>query len=173
MKSTSTTRPDSSRRQRGFSILAAVFILVVLAGLAGFIVSTSSTQHLSQALDAMNSRAQQAARAGIDWGVYQVVKAPTGNFVSATAAPPGCNSGSGYAADPASAVISQTLTGLPGLVDFTVAVACDSQEFQEGGDPAYRVYQITATACNAAACPSATPGFGYVEHQQRTRVKMP
>lgn len=155
----STTRPD---RQAGFSIVAAIFIVVVLAGLGAFIVSVSSTQNLTQALDVMNSRAAQAARTGIEWGVYQVAKAPSAAFAT------GCNGGAGYGGAPAA---TQTLSGLAGLAGFTVAVTCHSQSYQEGGEPAYRVYQIVATACNAAACPAAAPGQGYVEHQQVARVR--
>lgn len=130
-------------------------------------VSMSSTQHLSHALDVMNARVRQAARIGIEWGVYQIVKTPVGVYATA------CNLGAGYPFPGAAAAISQDLTAINGLADFTVTVACDSNPSQEGGDPVYRVYQITATACNAAVCPSVAPGLGYVEHRQVARVKMP
>lgn len=148
--------------QRGFSIVAAIFILVVLAGLGGFIVSTSGTQQLSLALDVQNSRVQQAARAGIEWGVYQVVKVPAaaGNFTAA------CEAATFAAPSAATA-----LTTLPGLDAFRIEVTCGSAVQSEGAPPAYRVYQIVATACNAAACPAPLPGLGYVEHRQEARVK--
>lgn len=64
----STISPNRSR-QRGFSIIAAIFILVVLAGLGGFIVSTTVTQSLSAGMDVQGMRAYQAARAGAEFGL--------------------------------------------------------------------------------------------------------
>lgn len=149
-------------RQRGFSIVAAVFILVVLAGLGGFIVSTSTSQHLSLALDVDNSRAQQAARAGVEWGIYQVVRVPSspGNFTEA------CDAAS-YGTP--SAVTA--LSGLPNLAAFRIEVTCGSQVFTEGALPPYRIYEVVATACNAATCGVTAPGMGYVEHRQVARIK--
>lgn len=62
------------RRQRGFAIVAAIFILVVLAALAGFVVSVSSTQHLTFAQDIQGARAYQAARVGVEWGIQNWLK---------------------------------------------------------------------------------------------------
>lgn len=150
--------------QRGFSILAAIFILVVLASLGGFILSVSSTQHLSQAQDVLGSRAQLAARSGVEWGSFQVIRAPAGVFAT------DCNTGAGYVG---AAAALQTLNGLPGLVEFTIVVRCHSNSYQEGAAAAYRVYQIEATACNNANCPAATPPpVGYVEHQQIARLQL-
>lgn len=59
------------RRPRGFGIITAVFLLVVLAGLGAAMVNLSSTQHTSSALDVQGARAYQAARAGIEWGLYR------------------------------------------------------------------------------------------------------
>lgn len=153
--------------QRGFSIVAAIFILVVLAGLGGFLVSTSSTQHMTQALDAMNARAHQAARTGIEWGVYQVVKVAHagGNY------PELCDGGPGFAG----AATTQTLAGVAGIAEFKITVECRSQAYDEAG-VIYRVYQLVATACNGddATCPDTTPPpVGYVEHQQSATVRWP
>jgi MSHA biogenesis protein MshP len=65
----STARPD--RCSGGFAIVSAIFILVVLATLAGFIVSVTTTQNLTFAQDVQGVRAYQAARAGTEWGIYQ------------------------------------------------------------------------------------------------------
>ena len=69
----STTCPE--RRQHGFSIVAAIFILVVLAALAGFIVSVTTTQNLTFAQDVQGARALQAARAGAEYGVARWLSA--------------------------------------------------------------------------------------------------
>ena len=54
-------RPD---RQRGFTVVTAIFLLVVLAALGGFIATISTTQHIGSALDVSGARAYQAARSG-------------------------------------------------------------------------------------------------------------
>jgi MSHA biogenesis protein MshP len=61
-------------RQRGFSLVSAIFLLVVIAALGAFAVTVSTTQQQSAALDVMGARAYQAARAGIEWGAYQVLR---------------------------------------------------------------------------------------------------
>jgi MSHA biogenesis protein MshP len=62
----STTCP---KRRDGFAIVSAIFILVVLSALAGFVVSLTNTQNLTLAQDVQGARAYQAVRAGIDYGL--------------------------------------------------------------------------------------------------------
>lgn len=129
-------------RAHGFAIASAIFILVVLSALAAFILNVSSNQQVGSALDVQGVRAYQAARAGIEWGLYrQMVDgscAGTSNFV------------------PPAATMST----------FTVTVQCAA--FADGnGGPVVR--RITATACNqasAGACPNtANPGEFYIERR--------
>ena len=63
-----------SKIQRGFSLISAIFLLVVIAALGTFAVTLSTTQQQSAALDVMSARAYQAARAGIEWGAYQALR---------------------------------------------------------------------------------------------------
>lgn len=63
--------------QRGFSLVTAIFLLVVIAGLGVFAVTLSTTQHQSQAMDVLGKRAYQAARAGIEWGAFQIIQSGT------------------------------------------------------------------------------------------------
>ncbi len=66
----STICPDPSpSRTRGFAILSAIFILVVLAALGAFVVSVTATQNITFAQDVQGARAYQAARAGIESGI--------------------------------------------------------------------------------------------------------
>ena len=58
------------RRQTGFALLTAIFILVVLAGLGAAIMTVSSNQQISSAIDVQGARAYLAARAGVDWALY-------------------------------------------------------------------------------------------------------
>ena len=57
---------------RGFAIVSAIFILVVLSVLGAAMVSLSTSQHLGSAQDVQGARAYQAARSGVEWGLYQV-----------------------------------------------------------------------------------------------------
>src|SRR5437016_13870030 len=60
-------------RQTGFSIIAAIFLLVVLALLAAFIASVTGMQQSSGQLDVLGARAYQSARAGMEWSAWQVL----------------------------------------------------------------------------------------------------
>ena len=55
--------------QRGFAAIAAIFLVVVLAALGGFMLTFSNTQQLTSAQDVQGSRAYWAARAGLEWGI--------------------------------------------------------------------------------------------------------
>ena len=63
------------RRNHGFAIVSAIFILVVLAGLGAAIATVSTTQHIGSALDIMGSRAYFSARSGIEWGLDRAINA--------------------------------------------------------------------------------------------------
>lgn len=70
--------PCRSSLERGFSMISAIFLLIVIAALGTFAVTLSTTQQQSALLDAMGSRAYQAARTGIEWGAYQLTSNPAG-----------------------------------------------------------------------------------------------
>lgn len=131
--------------QQGFSIVSAIFLLVVLAFLGTAMVTFSTSQHQSAAMDVMGSRAYQAARAGIEWAAYQVVN-------SASSAPAAVGCATNFAAG--------TLGGT--LSPFTVTVNCAAASHVEGASMIW-IYDVSAVACTEAACPSAAPGANYVE----------
>lgn len=56
--------------QRGFSLFSAIFLLVMLSALGAAIVKVTSSSQIASALDIQGERAYQAARAGIEWGLY-------------------------------------------------------------------------------------------------------
>jgi MSHA biogenesis protein MshP len=62
--------------QRGFAAIAAIFLVVVLAALGGFMLTFSNTQQLTSAQDVLGSRAYWAARAGIEWAIGYVTANP-------------------------------------------------------------------------------------------------
>jgi MSHA biogenesis protein MshP len=147
-------------RQTGFSIVAAIFLLVVLALLGGFILSVTGIQQSSGQLDVLGVRAYQSARAGMEWGAWQVLD-PNNNLpgFGGTANPPPC--------------ASINLTGLGGsLSSFTVTVTCSAtiNAPTTEGNRNVGAYQIIATACNQpvvgpGTCPNPTPTVGYVDRQ--------
>ena len=63
------------QRQRGFSLVSAIFLLVVLAGLGVFAVriNTMQQQGVTEALRA--AQAFHAARSGVAWGAYRSLSA--------------------------------------------------------------------------------------------------
>jgi MSHA biogenesis protein MshP len=59
------------RRQRGMSMVMAVFLIVVVASLAAFAVTAGTSQGQSVNLQLAADRATAAARAGLEWGAYR------------------------------------------------------------------------------------------------------
>ena len=134
------------KRATGFAIISAIFILVVLAALGGFVLHMSAGQQMGSALDLQGVRAYQAARAGLEWGLYRQLRA--GSCAGATSFVPAASSFAG----------------------FTVTVDCVATA-DPGGFSGPTVYTITATACNQPnaaepLCPNTTsPGSLYVERR--------
>ncbi len=145
----SPARHSPLRRQRGFSLVTGIFLLVILAALGAFLVSVSGLFHFSATADLQGARAYQAARAGIEWGAFSTMTPP------APALAPACFGATNIT------FASTTLS------DFTTTVTCAAFPFTEAGVPVTS-YQIIATACNqpvAGACPNNAPGTSYVERQ--------
>ena len=63
------------RRQRGFALVVAIFLLVVLASLGVFIVKVSGIQHQTVNIALLGARAFEAARTGIEWGAFRALDA--------------------------------------------------------------------------------------------------
>ena len=126
------------RPQRGFGIITAVFLLVVLAGLGVAMVSLSTVQHTTSALDVQGARAYQAARAGIEWGLYRQLRA---NSCEAT-----------------------RTFAVPASGGFTVTVRCTLTV----GPGTLQRYQLVSTACNqpfngVCSAASASNNSDYVQ----------
>jgi len=144
-------------RNAGFAAIAAIFILVVLAGLGVVVVTLSTTQQRSAAFDIQGVQAYQAARAGIEFGAYRTLT--TGGLVAANDCTPAI-----IGAVPATPATSFPLSG------YTVNVACSGTAHAEVVTaPPINVYNITVTACNRAACPGVADAT-YVERELRVTV---
>ncbi|OGA20131.1 MAG: hypothetical protein A3G25_14520 [Betaproteobacteria bacterium RIFCSPLOWO2_12_FULL_63_13] len=132
---------------RGFSIVAAIFLLVVLAALGTAIVIVSTTQQVGSALDVQGARVYQAARAGIEWGAYKRLR--SGACAAST---------------------SFTFPTAPTLAGITVTVTCTAYADGSGGPT---VYEIQSTACNqpgGGVCPNAAPGNNYIERRVKVTL---
>jgi MSHA biogenesis protein MshP len=128
------------KKQRGFSLISAIFLLVVISALAAFSVTLFTTQQRSAALDVLGERAYQASRAGIEWGAFQVLQ----NGACAA---------------------SQVLAAMPNtLASFSVQVDCTSTAASEAG-ATVTMYQLISTATQGTA---ATPN--YLERQMQVTI---
>jgi MSHA biogenesis protein MshP len=63
----------SHRRQRGMTIMVAIFLIVVIASLAAFAVTAGTATRESTNLGLQADRALDAARAGTEWGAYRAL----------------------------------------------------------------------------------------------------
>ena len=137
--------------QHGFSIVTAIFLLVVLAGLGAAMVTFSTSQNQSSAMDVMGSRAYQAARAGIEWATYLVLT---------TSACPA----------PQTTLPQGSLGGT--LAPFAVTVTCTSTTIPPAlGDSITNYYYVSSVACTSTTCPAATaPNSSYVERSVSSKI---
>lgn len=122
--------------QRGFAAIAAIFLVVVLAALGGFMLTFSNTQQRTSAQDISGSRAYWAARAGLEWGIFRVT----------ALAVPAC---------PVSPTVLVIET-------FNVTVTCTPQPYQDEGGvaaPNTTIFQLRAVAASADAVGTA----GHIE----------
>lgn len=129
-------------KQYGFGAIAAIVILVILTLLATAIISIGTIQQTSLAQDILSTKAWQAARAGNEWGLYQVLKNST-------------------------CISTQTLD-LVADSGFYVTVTCSSNSYTEVSS--VTIYEITATACPSSSCPASDASVAEIGYIERTRV---
>ena len=119
-------------RESGFSLVAAVFLLVVLATLGTYMVTISAVQQKTTLFALQAARAERAVRSGVEWALYQVLD-PAGDVIAACGGAP-------------STPTTNTLTlTVPGLAGFTVDVTCSYTQHQQGPDN-FNVFAIDAVA---------------------------
>jgi MSHA biogenesis protein MshP len=138
--------PARRTRQSGVGLVTAIFLLVVLAGLGAASVTLFTAQQESSNLDLEGARAYQAARAGIEWGLYEQLR--EGRCVASTSF--------GF---PSTSVLGS----------FHVTVSCrliDDMKTVDG-DPVKR-WRISAIACNQAVAGACTQqAIKHPEYVQR------
>lgn len=158
---------NRTRKQAGFAYIAAVVLLVVVAGLAVALLRLSATQQATVNQALLGARASLAARGGIEWA-FRVLDT---RCQQTPAAPTPVD-----------------LTQFRAESGFLVTVTCSYTSYFEGerilppapgGDPeqtvealSKRIYRISAVACNSASgsCPDKSSGAAAAEYVERARV---
>jgi MSHA biogenesis protein MshP len=143
------SRLKAKRRSAGIGLVTAIFLLVVLAGLGVAMVTIFTSQQQSSNLDVQGARAYQAARAGIEWGLFQQLR-------------------NGWCKDD-SQTASFRLPDTSSLSAFAVTVQCTVVDAAPG-----KRWVIVATACNQPGAQDACPNPGnnpdYVERQVEVQI---
>jgi MSHA biogenesis protein MshP len=131
----------------GFALPAAIFLLVVLGGLAAWMMRLTTATLAQEALELEGARAWQAAQAGVEAGIYAASQG---------------------------SCATRTLTFTGQLGRFTATVTCVAHTADEGGQ-ALTLHEITSVACNqpaSGACPNAAPTLPeYAERHVRAMVE--
>jgi len=97
----------AAKKHHGFTLVAALFLMVVISLLLVFLLRTGSENQWSSALRVQEARAFQAASSGLEWAVHQL-------------------SGGACPASPTTLNLSEAdLTG------FQVIVTCTSSSYTE------------------------------------------
>ncbi len=107
----------SVTNQHGFTLVQAIFILVVLGMLGVYMVSLSTVQQATTTQAYLQAKVYQASRSGLEWGIQRVVN---------TSACFGAN--------------NFTVDQIP------VAVSCQVVGGYTEGATSYQVYELTSTA---------------------------
>jgi len=158
------------RRQGGFVLVSAIFLLVVLAALGIYMLLFSTVQNTTSATDLEGSRVYWAARSGLDWATYQALD-PTASAAYA------CASGCVMATPPCSGptTTAPAATNLT-MGTYPVTVSCTCTPYCQAG-ARVRVFRFTSNACNqanAGTCPNAAAtGIGYVDRELTATVGAP
>jgi MSHA biogenesis protein MshP len=147
------TRSTMRWRQAGFSLVTAIFLLVVLAGLLGYMINLSVVQHNTVVMSFRGALAMQAARSALDSAFYRVLKEGFD-----------CN------ADPTlGGPVGFSAVEAPALQSFTVNLSCYESNHVEGVD-SVTVYELTAVASSGSYSNGGGANPDYVSRRIRATV---
>ena len=122
--------PNRGKHERGFALVAAIFIVVVLAMLGIMMVTIGGLQRATATSAVRGTQAYFAARSGVEWGIFGAL-----NNTVAT-----CG------ATPSTPTTNAFNLAVPGLDSYNVSVVCSYTTHREAGPPNINVYVITSTA---------------------------
>ncbi|NNE63128.1 MAG: hypothetical protein HKN34_03510 [Gammaproteobacteria bacterium] len=116
---------NSRRRAKsnGFTLITALFLLVVVAALSVYMLNISSVQHTTLVYGVQGARAMQGARAGLEWGIHQAMTTPSN----------------------CPAMTTFSTTGAGSLDNYNISVSCSFSDHRESSVD-IRTFRITAEA---------------------------
>ena len=135
-------------RDRGFALIAALFLVVIVGIMGGAMMVANRAQQLADAQEVLIAQAYQAARAGMQYGIYRV---------NTLVAPLDCP------------VLATVLTPAEWNGRFAVTVTC-AATISPGPPVTITEYRITATACLAGVGCGPGGDFFTVERQVSASV---
>ena len=143
--------PRLPRRAQGFALVAAIFVMVIIALVVTAMARLSITQHGTVSLSIQQARAYQAARAGLEWGISRAVN--ESEFPSSVC--PSDNS------DPLESSTPQGLLNLAGsnLGEFTLKVTWCSASYTDNAGLPVQILRFVATAQNGS--PGSRSDYAY------------
>ncbi len=142
-------RPEFSRqraaRQSGFALVAAMFVMIIIAMVVLAMMRMAGNQHGTNSLAIQQARAYQAARSGLDWGISRVAFPARIVTAPCLAAP---------------ANTKLTMDAGSNLAEFNnlVVVSFTLVPYLEDGNQRC-IYRLTATAQNGV--PGSRPDYAY------------
>lgn len=113
--------PVSQVIQSGFTLVTALFLLVVVALMSVYLINFSSVQHTTLVYGVQGARAMQGARTGLEWGIHQAINTgvcPADSF---------------------------NTSGAGSLDNFNINVSCAFSDHDENGVP-IRTFRLTSSA---------------------------
>lgn len=114
-------------RAKGFMLPMAIFLLVILATLAGYAMRLALLANMGTIQDVQGAQAYLAARAGVEWAAFQVLTPASMQACPAVPTPFTINS-------------------------FNIALTCNRTPAQDKGTTQdISIYTITSTASNGVA----------------------
>ncbi|MBV8030811.1 MAG: hypothetical protein JO035_04825 [Betaproteobacteria bacterium] len=106
------------RQARGFSIVFALFLVIVLGAIGAAAVTLSKTEQAGGVKSLLSAKVYLGAKAGLDWGIQQAVAANNTAL---------CGPAAGGAGTPSTFTITQA-----GLANVSVTVSCTRWLFGSG-----------------------------------------
>lgn len=142
---------------RGFSLPAAIFLLVILASLGAFMVSLSTMQNITSAQDVQGARAYRAARSGMEWAAGQICY---GAGVANPAYPASTSC-------PTMPLVACPAPPAPFAIDgFTITVTCSVAAHDEAGTTK-NIFLVSSTAIGGGAIGS----LGHIERMMHAYIE--
>lgn len=148
---------SAARRCSGFTLMSAIFLLVVLAALGVYMVTISGVQQATTSHAVIAARTYYAAKSGLEWAINRAVNTSTATPTIPLLTP--CANSTSTFTDPSLPNITITITcsysrhregNTPGGGNnrFNVAVITSTAEYGTFGSPDYARRRLEATVSN-------------------------